>query len=48
MIVIMGSGADTADETVSDTSAAAAKVGVLKVRVPSFSVADFVNAIPRA
>jgi pyruvate-ferredoxin/flavodoxin oxidoreductase len=49
MIVIMGSGADTADETVEYLCGRGEKVGVLKVRLyRPFSVADFVNAIPES
>jgi len=47
VIVIMGSGADTCDETVEALVAKGEKVGVLKVRLyRPFSAKDFVAAIP--
>ncbi len=47
VIVVMGSGAETAEETVSFLTAQGEKVGVLKVRLfRPFSVEDFVRALP--
>ncbi|HZK20332.1 MAG TPA: pyruvate:ferredoxin (flavodoxin) oxidoreductase [Treponemataceae bacterium] len=47
VIVIMGSGADTCDETVEALVAKGEKVGVIKVRLyRPFSAKDFVSAIP--
>jgi pyruvate:ferredoxin (flavodoxin) oxidoreductase, homodimeric len=47
VIVIMGSGADTAHETVDHLNAQGAKLGVLKVRLyRPFSVDAFVAALP--
>jgi pyruvate-ferredoxin/flavodoxin oxidoreductase len=46
-IVIMGSGAETAQETADHLNAAGEKVGVLKVRLyRPFRVADFVASLP--
>ncbi|HNY85405.1 MAG TPA: pyruvate:ferredoxin (flavodoxin) oxidoreductase [Candidatus Hydrogenedentes bacterium] len=48
VIVLMGSGADTADETVSHLAKAGEKVGVLKVRLfRPFSVGHFIAALPK-
>ena len=48
VIVLMGSGADTADETVSHLAKAGEKVGVLKVRLfRPFSVGHFMAALPK-
>src|SRR5262249_16620461 len=48
-IVMMGSGAETAHETVDHLVAAGDRVGVLKVRVyRPFDVERFVAALPRA
>ncbi|MDW8326698.1 MAG: pyruvate:ferredoxin (flavodoxin) oxidoreductase [Anaerolineales bacterium] len=47
VIVIMGSGAEVAEETVAALQAAGEKVGVLKVRLfRPFSVEHFVRALP--
>jgi pyruvate-ferredoxin/flavodoxin oxidoreductase len=47
VIVLMGSGAEVAHETVEVLVAAGEKVGVLKVRLfRPFSIPDFVNALP--
>jgi pyruvate-ferredoxin/flavodoxin oxidoreductase len=47
VIVVMGSGAETAQETAEHLNAAGAKLGVLKVRLfRPFRVADFVAALP--
>ena len=47
VIVIMGSGADTCDETVAKLNAAGAKVGVLKIRLyRPFPVEAFAKALP--
>ena len=47
VLVIMGSGAEVAHETVEALAAAGEKVGVVKVRLfRPFSVADFVAALP--
>jgi pyruvate-ferredoxin/flavodoxin oxidoreductase len=47
VIVMMGSGAETAQETVDQLNLRGAKLGVLKVRlVRPFRVADFVAALP--
>ena len=47
VIVMMGSGAETAQETVECLTAAGEKVGILKVRLyRPFSVKDFVAALP--
>jgi pyruvate-ferredoxin/flavodoxin oxidoreductase len=47
VVVIMGSGAEVAHETVEYLTARGEKVGVLKVRLyRPFSVADFVAALP--
>jgi pyruvate-ferredoxin/flavodoxin oxidoreductase len=48
VIVMMGSGAETAHETVEYLAARGEKVGVLKVRLfRPFSIASFVAALPR-
>ncbi|MFI4913237.1 MAG: pyruvate:ferredoxin (flavodoxin) oxidoreductase [Sedimentisphaeraceae bacterium JB056] len=48
VIMLMGSGADTADETVAAMAAKGEKVGVLKVRLyRPFSVEHFINALPK-
>jgi pyruvate-ferredoxin/flavodoxin oxidoreductase len=48
VIVIMGSGAETAGETAAALNARGEKVGVLKVRLfRPFSAAHFVKALPR-
>ena len=48
VIVLMGSGAEVAHETVEWLTARGEKVGVLKVRLfRPFSIADFVAALPR-
>lgn len=47
VIVVIGSGAETAEETARVLNAAGARVGVLKVRLyRPFSVPDFINALP--
>jgi pyruvate-ferredoxin/flavodoxin oxidoreductase len=47
VVVIMGSGADTAHETVEHLAGSGRKVGVLKVRLyRPFSVPDFLKALP--
>jgi pyruvate-ferredoxin/flavodoxin oxidoreductase len=47
VIVMMGSGAESAEETVMALNAAGEKVGLLKVRLfRPFSVSDFVSALP--
>ncbi|HZT69457.1 MAG TPA: pyruvate:ferredoxin (flavodoxin) oxidoreductase [Terriglobia bacterium] len=47
VIVLMGSGAEVAHETVEALNAAGDRVGVLKVRLfRPFSIPDFVNALP--
>jgi len=47
VIVIMGSGAETTEETVNYLTAKGEKVGVLKVRLyRPFAVSDFVHALP--
>jgi pyruvate-ferredoxin/flavodoxin oxidoreductase len=47
VIVMMGSGADVAHETVNALTAAGEKVGLLKVRLyRPFSIADFAAALP--
>ena len=47
VMVLMGSGAEVAHETVEALVAAGEKVGVLKVRLyRPFSIPDFVNALP--
>jgi pyruvate-ferredoxin/flavodoxin oxidoreductase len=47
VIVMMGSGAESAEETVSALNAKGEKVGLLKIRLfRPFSVADFVAALP--
>jgi len=49
VIVMMGSGADVAHETVNALTAAGEKVGLLKVRLyRPFSVAHFVDALPKS
>ena len=48
VIIIMGSGADVAEETVEYLVAQGEKVGVLKVRLfRPFSIDSFVNALPK-
>ena len=48
VIVIMGSGADTVEETVSYLAAKGEKVGLLKVRLyRPFSAKHFINALPK-
>ncbi len=47
LIILMGSGADTADETVQYLTSKGEKVGILKVRLyRPFSINHFFNAIP--
>ena len=47
VMVVMGSGAETAEETVKYLNAKGEKVGVVKVRLyRPFSAADFVRALP--
>ena len=47
LIVVMGSGAETVEETVKHLAAGGEKVGAIKVRLfRPFSTADFVAAIP--
>jgi len=47
IIVIMGSGADTVEETANYLASKGEKVGVIKVHLyRPFSVAHFINAIP--
>ena len=49
VIVLMGSGAETADETVRQLTARGEKVGVIKVRCyRPFSAAHFLRALPAA
>ena len=49
IIIIMGSGADTADETVEYLTSKGEKVGVLKVRLyRPFSIKHFMDAIPES
>ncbi len=49
VIVMMGSGAETAHETVEGLVAAGEKVGLVKVRLFNpFSIPDFVRALPRS
>ncbi|HOI55939.1 MAG TPA: pyruvate:ferredoxin (flavodoxin) oxidoreductase [Phycisphaerae bacterium] len=49
VIVLMGSGAETAHETVDYLTAKGEKVGVLKIRLyRPFSVKDFVAALPKS
>jgi len=48
IIVIMGSGADTAHETVEHLNSVGEKVGLIKVRLyRPFSTKHFINALPR-
>ncbi len=48
VIVIMGSGADTADDAIDYMNAKGEKVGMIKVRLyRPFSAAHFVNALPK-
>ena len=48
VIIIMGSGADTAHETVEYLNSKGQKIGVLKVRLfRPFSGQDFINALPK-
>ena len=47
VLVMMGSGCETAEETVASLSTRGEKVGLLKVRLyRPFSVAHFINALP--
>jgi pyruvate-ferredoxin/flavodoxin oxidoreductase len=47
LVIVMGSGADTVEETVNSLVARGEKVGAIKVRLfRPFSVEDFVSAIP--
>jgi pyruvate-ferredoxin/flavodoxin oxidoreductase len=47
VIVVMGSGAETAEETAAALNARGERVGVVKVRLyRPFSVPDFLNALP--
>jgi len=47
IIIVMGSGADTVDETVTYLASKGEKVGAIKVRLfRPFSVEHFINAIP--
>ena len=49
VIVMMGSGAEAADEAVDHLNAQGEKVGLLKVRLyRPFSVQHFCEALPRA
>ncbi|MCE1165590.1 MAG: pyruvate:ferredoxin (flavodoxin) oxidoreductase [Bacteroidetes bacterium] len=49
IIVIMGSGAETAEETIDYLNKNGEKVGMIKVRLfRPFSVSHFVNAIPKS
>ncbi len=49
VIVLMGSGAETAQETVDHLNARGEKVGVLKIRLfRPFRIADFVAALPKS
>jgi len=49
IIIIMGSGAETAEETVDYMNAKGDKVGVLKIRLyRPFGVEQFINAIPKS
>ena len=49
VIVMMGSGAETAQETVDHLNSRGEKVGVLKVRLfRPFRIADFVAALPKS
>ncbi|HEY6121380.1 MAG TPA: pyruvate:ferredoxin (flavodoxin) oxidoreductase [Pyrinomonadaceae bacterium] len=49
VLVIMGSGAEAAEETVEALCARGEKVGLLKVRLyRPFSVSDFISALPRS
>jgi len=48
LIIMMGSGAETAEETVDYLLSKGEKVGLIKVRLfRPFSVKDFINAIPK-
>jgi pyruvate-ferredoxin/flavodoxin oxidoreductase len=48
VIVVMGSGGETAEETVNYLNAKGEKVGVVRVRLfRPFSIKDFVNALPK-
>ncbi|MEZ4314962.1 MAG: hypothetical protein R3F14_43665, partial [Polyangiaceae bacterium] len=48
VLVIMGSGAETAHETITYLTARGARLGLLKVRLfRPFSVADFISALPK-
>ena len=47
VLVMMGSGCDTAEETVQSLCTSGEKVGLLKVRLyRPFSVSDFINSLP--
>ncbi len=49
VVVIMGSGAETAEDTVDYLTAKGEKVGVLKVRLyRPFSIEHFINALPKS
>ena len=49
VLVVMGSGAETAEETVEDLSAKGEKVGVVKVRLfRPFSAAGLIAALPKS
>lgn len=49
VIIIMGSGAETVEETVEELSAAGEKVGVLKVRLyRPFNLEHFATALPKS
>jgi pyruvate-ferredoxin/flavodoxin oxidoreductase len=48
VIVVMGSGSETARETVDDLNRSGARVGIVQVHLfRPFSVADFLDAIPK-
>jgi pyruvate-ferredoxin/flavodoxin oxidoreductase len=49
VVVLMGSGGETAEETVNHLVAKGEKVGVVRVRLfRPFSIKDFVNALPKS
>jgi len=49
VIVLMGSGAETVDETVTHLAASGRKVGLVKVRLfRPFSASHFIDALPRS
>ncbi len=49
IIILMGSGAETAEETVNYLVGKGEKIGMVKVRLfRPFSVKDFINAIPKS